>query len=153
MDLEKIEDLIEILKDTDVSELNIEEEGKTINIKRGFGNKVKKENIILESDKYQTPEISEVKEGKKSKDNKENSDREEIVAPMVGTFYRAPSPDAEPFVKVGDTVSNGDVVCIIEAMKLMNEIESERDCKIVDILVEDGEAIEYGQALFVIEEI
>ena len=70
---------------------------------------------------------------------------------MVGTFYSKPSPDAEPFVKLGDTVSAGDIVCIIEAMKMMNEIESEFSGKIVEICVSDGEPVEYGQPLMYVE--
>ncbi|GEM84568.1 MAG: acetyl-CoA carboxylase biotin carboxyl carrier protein subunit [Meiothermus sp.] len=75
----------------------------------------------------------------------------EVKAPIVGTFYRAPSPDAEPFVKEGDTVKKGQVLCIIEAMKLMNEIESEVSGVVRKILVANGEPIEYGQVLFLIE--
>ena len=70
-----------------------------------------------------------------------------ITSPMVGAFYAAPAPGAKPFVKVGDTVSTGQVVCIVEAMKLMNEIESEVSGKIVEICVEDGQSVEYGQVL------
>ncbi len=75
----------------------------------------------------------------------------EITAPMVGTFYRAASPDDPPFVKENDSISTGQVLCIIEAMKLMNEIEAEISGKIVKVLVENGEAIEYGQPLFLID--
>ena len=74
-----------------------------------------------------------------------------ILSPMVGTFYSAPSPGAKPFVQVGDVVSKGQVVCIIEAMKLMNEIESEVSGKITKILVEDGKPVEYGQVLMYVE--
>lgn len=74
-----------------------------------------------------------------------------ITAPMVGTFYRAPAPDAPPYVEVGDTVEEGQALCIIEAMKLMNEIESEVKGRIVKILVENAEPVEYGQPLFVLE--
>ena len=74
-----------------------------------------------------------------------------ILSPMVGTFYSAPSPGAKPFVQVGDVVSTGQVVCIIEAMKLMNEIESEVSGKITKILVEDGKPVEYGQVLMYVE--
>ncbi len=74
-----------------------------------------------------------------------------ITAPMVGTFYAASSPDAEPFVEVGSTVNAGDVVCIIEAMKLMNEIKSEQSGKIVQICVKNGDPIEYGQVLMYVE--
>ena len=70
---------------------------------------------------------------------------------MVGMFYAKPSPDEEPFVKVGDTVSEGDIVCIIEAMKMMNEIESEFSGKIVEICVADGEPVEYGQPIMYVE--
>lgn len=74
-----------------------------------------------------------------------------IVSPMVGTFYKAPSPDAKPFVEVGQTISEGDVVCIVEAMKLMNEIESEFSGKILEICVEDGQPVEFGQVLMYVE--
>jgi len=76
-----------------------------------------------------------------------------ISSPMVGTFYAAPSPDSPPFVKVGDTVKKGQTLCILEAMKIMNELEAEFDCKIVDILVQDGEAVEYDKPLFVVEKL
>lgn len=74
-----------------------------------------------------------------------------VTSPMVGTFYKASSPDAKPFVEVGQTVSKGDVVCIVEAMKLMNEIESEFSGKVVEICVEDGQPVEFGQVLMYIE--
>jgi acetyl-CoA carboxylase biotin carboxyl carrier protein len=73
-----------------------------------------------------------------------------VKAPMVGTFYRAPAPDAKPFVEVGDTVKEGQTICVIEAMKLMNEIESDASGTIKAILVENGQPVEYGQALFII---
>jgi acetyl-CoA carboxylase biotin carboxyl carrier protein len=74
-----------------------------------------------------------------------------ITSPMVGTFYKAPSPDAEAFVKVGSSVKSGDVVCIVEAMKMMNEIESEVSGKVVEICVEDGQPVEFGQVLMYVE--
>ena len=74
-----------------------------------------------------------------------------IVSPMVGTFYRAPAPDADPYVEVGDTVEIGQTVCIVEAMKLMNEIESEVKGRVVKILVENAQPVEYGQKLFLVE--
>ena len=86
-------------------------------------------------------------------DEAETAAQEHVVkAPIVGTFYRAPSPDADPFVEVGDEVEEGDVLCIIEAMKLMNEIECETSGTIQEILVEDAEPVEFDQPLFVIEE-
>jgi acetyl-CoA carboxylase biotin carboxyl carrier protein len=76
-----------------------------------------------------------------------------ITSPMVGTFYASPSPDAPPFVQVGDTVKKGQTLCILEAMKIMNELEAEYDCKILDILVQDGEAVEYDKPLFVVKKL
>jgi acetyl-CoA carboxylase biotin carboxyl carrier protein len=72
----------------------------------------------------------------------------ELTSPIVGTFYRAPSPDAPPFVEIGDTVRKGQVLCIVEAMKLMNEIESEIDAEVLEILVTSGQPVEYGEVLF-----
>jgi acetyl-CoA carboxylase biotin carboxyl carrier protein len=76
----------------------------------------------------------------------------EVIAPMVGTFYAAPSPDSAPYVQVGDHVKPGQVLCIVEAMKLMNEIKSETSGTIIDILVKNAEVVEYGQVMFLIEE-
>ncbi len=76
-----------------------------------------------------------------------------ITSPMVGTFYEAPSPDSPPFVKVGDTVSKGQTLCILEAMKIMNELEAEYDCKIVEVLVKDGQPVEYDTPLFRVEKL
>jgi len=84
-------------------------------------------------------------------ESKKKIDGEIITSPMVGTLYSSPSPDSPPFVKIGDKVRRGDVLCILEAMKIMNELEAEYDCKILDILVENGEPVEYGKPLFVVE--
>jgi acetyl-CoA carboxylase biotin carboxyl carrier protein len=81
----------------------------------------------------------------------ESKKGELIASPMVGTFYAAPSPDSPPFVKVGDTVRKGQTLCILEAMKIMNELEAEFDCKILEVLVEDGEPVEYDKPLFRVE--
>ncbi|UFS62422.1 acetyl-CoA carboxylase biotin carboxyl carrier protein [Sulfurimonas sp. HSL-3221] len=78
---------------------------------------------------------------------------DEILSPMVGTYYAAPSPDSAPFVKVGDTVKKGQVIAILEAMKIMNELEAEFDCKVLDVLVSDGQAVEYDMPLFVVEKL
>ena len=81
----------------------------------------------------------------------ESSGGHRVAAPMVGTFYRSPSPEAEPFVKVGDTIQAGDTLCIIEAMKMMNQIEADVSGKVLSCEMENGDPVEYGQALFVIE--
>lgn len=83
----------------------------------------------------------------------EEKEYEKITSPMVGTFYRRPKPDAPPFCEKGDVVEKGATLCIIEAMKLMNEIKAEKKSKIIDILVEEGSPVEYGQPLFLIEEV
>lgn len=92
---------------------------------------------------YETPKVEEKKEKTAGKI---------IISPMVGTFYMKPSPNADPYVKVGQKVKKGDVLCIIEAMKLMNEIEAEFDGTIKEILVKDGESVEYGKPLFELED-
>jgi len=76
-----------------------------------------------------------------------------ISSPMVGTFYASPSPDAPPFVQVGDKVKKGETLCILEAMKIMNELDAEFDCEILETLVEDGEAVEYDKPLFVVKKL
>ena len=83
----------------------------------------------------------------------DNGDFEYITSPMVGTFYQAPSPDSPPYVKVGDKVKAGQTVCIVEAMKIMNEIQAEFDCEIVDILVKDGQAVEFDTQLFKVKRV
>ncbi|TDJ80311.1 acetyl-CoA carboxylase biotin carboxyl carrier protein [Campylobacter volucris] len=82
-----------------------------------------------------------------------SSNKPTINSPMVGTFYQAPSPGAAPFVKVGQTIKKGSIIAIIEAMKIMNEIEAEYDCRIVEVLVADGQPVEFGMPLFVVEKI
>ena len=80
-----------------------------------------------------------------------DSGQETITSPIVGTYYRSPAPEAPPFVQEGDTVKAGQTLCIIEAMKLMNEVEAERSCRILRCLVEDATPVEYGEALFIVE--
>ncbi|MEJ6950085.1 acetyl-CoA carboxylase biotin carboxyl carrier protein [Natronospora cellulosivora (SeqCode)] len=146
MKLEEIKELLNMLSETDVSEIEYESGESKIRIKRGVQGI---EYIPAhESKTIQVPQKNEV-ESKETID----TNHEEIVAPMVGTFYRAPSPDAGPFVEVGDVVNPGDTLCIIEAMKLMNEIEAEKRGKIVEILVDNADAVEYGQPLFKIESV
>jgi len=143
MDIEKLKELIEFMKEEDLLELEIEEEGKKIKLSRN----PKHINVtpsVLTPSPPQTP--SETKPQEKKEEG-----LIEIKAPMVGTFYRAPAPDAQPYVEVGSQIDSGDVVCIIEAMKLMNEIKSEIKGEIVDILAENGEPVEYGQPLFLVK--
>ena len=152
MNLEEIEELIEMLEGTDISEFTIEEEELSISIKKGNSpgemvSQVRQPSVPVGSGKQQQENTSQSAPDRVEEDD----NQQKIEAPMVGTFYRAPAPDADPFVEVGDVVKEDDTLCIIEAMKLMNEIESEVKGKITEILVEDGESVEYGQPIFVIE--
>lgn len=140
MNIKDISSLIKILEETGITEINLESDGVKLNIKRGSTT------AKLEV----TPEINVEKNKEKTKEATENL--VEVKAPMVGTFYRAPAPDAPPFVEVGDKVKKGQTLCIIETMKLMNEIESEINGTIVEITVENGQPIEYGDIIFKIRE-
>ncbi|MBU2102530.1 MAG: acetyl-CoA carboxylase biotin carboxyl carrier protein [Candidatus Omnitrophota bacterium] len=137
MELEKLKEFIEFMNTHSLSELEIEEEGKRIRLKK------------FSSDQ-QVVVSHAVIPGLAAGDEKKEGSLE-IKSPMVGTFYRAPSPGAKPYVEAGDIVKPGDVVCIIEAMKLMNEIKSEVGGKITQILSESGEPVEFGRTLFLIE--
>jgi acetyl-CoA carboxylase biotin carboxyl carrier protein len=140
MDIDELRELINLLKDTDIAEIQIEKDGTKIRIKR--------QTLISPVEIHET----HIKPVEKAKEFEEEVQRlVTVTAPIVGTFYRSPSPDAPPFVDVGTKVKKGQVLCIIEAMKLMNEIESEHDGVIVRILVENGQPVEYGEPLFLIE--
>ena len=153
MDLNIIKKLVKIVDSTEITDLEIEEEGVRIKIAKKIRNAqlVTNPQMIAASipqTASNSPESSiEDKVEKESK--KENL--HEIHSPIVGTFYRAPAPDADPYIQIGDTISQGSVLCIVEAMKLMNEIESDVSGKIVKILAENGKPVEYNQPLFLIE--
>jgi acetyl-CoA carboxylase biotin carboxyl carrier protein len=137
MELDHLKEFIEFMNANDLCELDIEEEGKRIRLKK---NSAGQPQIVS-----QAPQAAlEEKELRKESTI-------EIKAPMVGAFYRTSSPGAKPYVDVDEIIKPGDVVCIIEAMKLMNEIKAEVGGKIVEIPVENGEPVEFGQTLFVIE--
>ena len=137
VDFNLIKKLIEMVKHEDISGLAVEEGGVKYEIKRERG-------ITKEMPHIAAPT-------KEEKVEKEDDGLVAITSPMVGTFYRSPSPDSPPFVKEGDHISAGKVVCIIEAMKLFNEIESEVSGKIVKILAENTKTVEYGQKLMLVK--
>lgn len=166
MDLNYLKKLLKIVDESGVDEVEIEEEGSKIRIKKTPSSKDNSQSVypFAFPQNFQMPvqpsltqppvttQSSQVSEVEKFvEENKVEKKYHEIKSPIVGTFYRAPSPDAEPYVKVGDIVHVGQVLCIVEAMKLMNEIESDINGKIVQILVENAQPIEYGQTLFLIE--
>tara|TARA_B100000214_G_scaffold370478_1_gene345194 strand:- start:3664 stop:4098 length:435 start_codon:yes stop_codon:yes gene_type:complete len=142
MDLRKIKKLIEMLQESDLNEIEVKEGEESVRINR------KKEKHIVQS--VVKPVKNEVnqEEGVKSEDP---NNLDIIASPMVGTFYRKPAPDKEPFVQVGQKISKGDTVCIIEAMKMMNQVKSEFDGTVVSIDIEDGEPVEFNQTLISIE--
>jgi acetyl-CoA carboxylase biotin carboxyl carrier protein len=142
MELEDLKNLIDLLKDTDIAELQIEKEGTKVTIK--------KRKMVTEQVPMQTvPAVQQEKIVIEKEEEKEKFTT--VVSPIVGTFYKSPSPDSPPFVEEGTRVKKGQVLCIIEAMKLMNEIESEFDGIVKKAIVENGQSVEYGEPLFLIE--
>lgn len=166
MDLNYLKKLLKIVDESGVDEVEIEEEGSKIRIKKTPTIKENSQSVYpftfpqsfqvpiqTPANQTQIPSSSPtvVEEKMVVEEKRVEKKYHEIKSPIVGTFYRAPSPDAEPYVKVGDIVQVGQVLCIVEAMKLMNEIESDVNGKIVQILVENAQPVEYGQTLFLIE--
>ncbi len=150
-EIEYIEKLANLADEKQLSEITVEDGDKAIIIKRGgFAPNV---TALQTVPAVQAPvQVKPVETAAQEKAAPaEQSKGTAITSPMVGAFYAAPSPGAKPFVKVGDTVAAGQVVCIVEAMKLMNEIESEVSGKITQICVEDGQSVEYGQVLMYVE--
>ena len=147
MDLiEKVESLISLMNENNLTEIEIEEESTKIRLKKNDLSSMPAN--IQVSSSFQEP----LQEGStKYFPAKKNENNTDIVAPMVGTFYDSAPGAAEPYVSIGDVVEEETVVCIIEAMKIMNEVKAEARGKVVDILVDNGAAIEYGQALFTVE--
>ncbi len=151
MEYKEIKQLMEDMENSSLSSLDISlPDGTKISIQKENNEEAK--NYTVQSSKTVKIENNEKEEQKIFESKTSNNENKKIVkAPMVGTFYLKPSPTSEAYVEIGKTVKKGDTLCIIEAMKLMNEIESEFDGKIIEICVKDGEAVEYGKPLFVIE--
>jgi len=149
MDIRKVKKLIEMLEASDLEEIEIQEGEESVRlVKKQPQNAVSEiPATIVDTSKYKTSEIKEEADDSKSE---AMVDGEVITSPMVGTFYAASSPGAKPFISVGDVVNEGDVVCIVEAMKMMNEIKSDFSGKVSAILVENSEPVEFGQSLVVI---
>ena len=145
MNLKEIEEMIKLMNENKLCEIEIEKNGLKVRLKKE-GASVKR--IIEEPAAKESP-----KQQSLEKTGEDIGDKKiiEIKAPMIGTFYRSPAPDVQPFVEVGQTVKPDDVLCIIEAMKLMNEIKSETAGKIIQILGESGGSVEYGQVIFLLE--
>tara|TARA_Y100000748_G_scaffold175320_1_gene146658 strand:- start:55 stop:486 length:432 start_codon:yes stop_codon:yes gene_type:complete len=143
MDIRKIKKLIEMLQDSDLTEIEVQEGEESVRIVRGSDQPIEVKNASFSAASVNAPS-----------ENNEVSLNEsglQIKSPIVGTFYRKPAPDKPPFVEIGSHINAGDVVCIVEAMKMMNEIKSEFSGKVSAIHVKDGEPVEFDQSLIVIE--
>ena len=168
MEFEKVKELIETINLSDISLFEFKTDTIFVKIDKSL-NRKEKEYSVEASNDYKKEDIAEKEKlamdineeiGREIKDvekeieisNEEEENLTVIKAPMVGTFYSSPSQDSDSFVNIGDNVKSGDTLCIIEAMKLMNEIESQVNGVIKKILVENGEMVEYGQPIFMVKE-
>lgn len=151
MDLRKLKKLIDLVEESGISELELTEDGEKVRISRNFTANQGQPQFV----QYQQPQQFHSAPAPVASVQAEVAppaveEGHAVKSPMVGTFYRSPSPDAKSFVEVGDTVAVGDTICIIEAMKLLNEIESDKAGVVKKILVDNGSAVEYGEPLFII---
>tara|TARA_Y100000996_G_scaffold129332_1_gene98187 strand:+ start:109 stop:567 length:459 start_codon:yes stop_codon:yes gene_type:complete len=152
MDLRKIKKLMELLEESGLAEIEVKEGEESIKLTRAS----QIQQPIINTQTLDTPIVNDKADNKlqnqKSEDTSSQiSDGDTIDSPMVGTFYRAASPDSKPFVEKGQKVNKGDTVCILEAMKMMNQVTAEQTGTIIEILVEDSEPVEFGQPLFIIK--
>ncbi len=144
-DLDYLEKIANLLEEKSLAEIELHDGGQSVSMKRMTGE------FTLAPQKETAKSPVEEISSKKETEESESKTRKSIVSPMVGTFYKSMSPEAQPFIEVGQTVAAGQVVCIIEAMKLMNEIEAEVSGRVIEICVEDGQPVEFGQVLMYLE--
>ena len=150
MDIRKVKKLIELLEESGIAEIEIHEGEESVRISRDGSNPTPQTMISVPSVDSSSSVKTQLSTTESSSDD--YSDEGEVVtAPMVGIFYISPAPDQSPFVNKGQNIKTGDVLCIIEAMKIMNQIEADIDGKLIRVLVENGDPVEYGQPLFVID--
>lgn len=150
MDVDRIEALLKVLNDNEVAEFNYEDESLSVTVSFGRAQVVQMAAAPVAA-AVAAPAAVAAAAPAADDDLENDPSLETLPSPMVGTFYRSPSPDSEPFVKLGDEVKKGQVLCIIEAMKLMNEIESESDGVVAAILVDNAQPVQFGQPLFKIK--
>lgn len=151
MNIKEIKEMITLMNENNLLELEIEKEGMRIRLKKESPGNGKDS---TQSQIHTMPQFSVSQEtiaAQQARKDDTFKNLIEIKSPMVGTFYRSPSPDSPPFIEVGQNLDLGQVVCIIEAMKLMNEIKSEIRGRVIEVLVENGHPVEFGQPLFLIE--
>ncbi len=155
MDLKEIQSLIRFVAKSGVNEVKLEMKDIKISIRSGAKEKMIMQPAMTPQIVATSPQFIETSDTG-SQDNKDNPEEDNskyltITSPIIGTFYRKPSPDKPTFVNIGDEVNEDSIVCIVEAMKLFNEIESEVSGKIVKVLVEDSSPVEFGQPLFLVD--
>lgn len=152
MDLDSLKDLIQFLSNHDIEELEFETDGFRVHLRKPSPTSAAVPVVQHVAAIAPQPTVS-AEAATTPAPAEEDDGRTPVKAPMVGTFYRAPAPDAPPYVQVGDIVEPGQPLCIIEAMKLMNEIEAEFRGRVTEILVDNAQPVDYGQPLFVIEKV
>jgi acetyl-CoA carboxylase biotin carboxyl carrier protein len=150
MDIRKVKKLIELVEESGIAEIEISEGEESVRISRYAPSVPPVAQSVIQAPAAPSPEAQEAAPA--SQESTTPSGGHEVTAPMVGTFYASPSPGAQPFVEVGSTVAVGDTICIIEAMKMMNQIEADVSGKVISILVENGHPVEFGQPLFIIDQ-
>ncbi len=152
MNVKEIKEMIQLMNENGLSEIELETEGLKIRLKKGSSG-MTQETLVQEMHAAPSAHTaSEKADAKTAASQAASAARKNVIkSPMVGTYYSTPAPDAQPYLQIGASVDVGQVICIIEAMKLMNEIKSETRGKIVEILVNNGDPVEFGQPLFVVE--
>ena len=151
MDIRKVKKLIELLEESGIAEIEIKEGEEAVRISRMPTGAAVPQYIAAPAPVAAPAVAAPAAAAAPSSSTRRKDDENIVPAPMGGTYYAAASPTAKPFVAIGDEVKEGQVLCIIEAMKMMNQIESDRSGRITAIMVKNGEAVEFGQPLFVIE--
>jgi acetyl-CoA carboxylase biotin carboxyl carrier protein len=153
MDFNEIRKLVRLLENSQINEIEIFDKGRKIRLSKSAPNNGHMGMMMQAPPLVQAPAAAPAAPATATGGPETTSGRnvKQVKSPMVGTFYAAPSPDAEPYVQVGDTLHKGQVLCIIEAMKLMNEIESDFSGRIIEVLVENAQPVEFDQPLFNIE--
>ena len=145
MDIRKVKKLIEMLESSELEVIEIQEGEESVRLE-----KKQTKTVVTQNLADPVTEKTVIRHPQEALSTIKAAEGEVITSPMVGTFYAAPSPGAKPFISVGDEIQEGDIVCIVEAMKMMNEIKSDFSGKVTSVLIENSEPVEFGQALFTV---
>ena len=155
MDLRKIKKLMELLEESGIAEIEVKEGEESIKLSRNISSTTSMQvpQVIQQPIQTSQPSTNQQTSDMEANavDNLKEAKRNTVNSPMVGTFYASASPESKPFVTIGQSVKKGDTLCILEAMKMMNQVQAESDGKIVEILVDNAEPVEFDQPLFVLE--